>query len=344
MIQLINPITDKRWLDFIENNNKTVIFHHPDWLQVLYKQYKFKVFIICCFNEKNKIIAGIPFCEIKNFLCKKKWVSLPFSDFCPPLFKDEKALLEIIDFLKQKISKKEISSIEIRSFLPDNSFFFQSNMHVIHIKNIENSINEIFKSFKLTQVQQPIKQAIRKDLTAEINNNITGIKEFYKLHLKTRKKLGVPIQPKKYFTHFYNELIQKKIGFTVLVKKDNLVISAGIFIGFGKYFTYKYSASNPEYLKLRPNNLMLWTGIQEAKKRGFIYFDFGRSSIDNKGLRNFKSAWGAKENELIYNFYPENQENGLLEKLENFIIKPLIKKGPPIICRMLGEIFYKYSV
>ena len=209
---------------------------------------------------------------------------------------------------------------------------------------MKGTSKEIFKTLKKTRTQQPIQKSIRDGLIAEVRCDYLAIKNFYKLHLKTRRKLGVPIQPEKYFIHFYKEIFESNLGFLVLVKMTGKIISAGIFSGFGKTLTYKYSASNPDYLKLRPNNLMLWTGIQEALSKGFLYFDFGKSDINNTGLRKFKSGWGAEEKELKYSYYPEVPESGLSEKVQNKFLRPLIQNSPSFVCRMIGELFYKYSV
>ena len=118
------------------------------------------------------------------------------------------------------------------------------------------------------------------------------MEEFYSLHLKTRKKLGVPIQPKSFFNIIYDEIIKKELGFIVITYADSLPIGAGVFFGFEDVLTYKYSASDPEKLKLRPNHLMLWGAFQEGIKKGYKYFDFGKTEIQNEGLKEVQSRVG----------------------------------------------------
>ena len=60
MIKIINPIENKKWLNFIENQEKSTIFHHPAWLSVLNKQYHFPVFAVCSQDKIGNITAGIP--------------------------------------------------------------------------------------------------------------------------------------------------------------------------------------------------------------------------------------------------------------------------------------------
>ncbi len=343
-VNIINPLIDSAWLNFIKNQEKATIFHHPAWLSVLKKQYHFPVFAICSQDKDGNITAGIPFCEVKTLTGKKKWVSLPFSDFCNPLYSNENDLKSILDSIIKEKNEKKIDSIEIRYELPFPSEFKENNKFAIHSKELKGTSKEIFKTLKKTRVQQPIQKSIQNGLITEVRYDYQAIKIFYELHLKTRRKLGVPIQPEKYFIHFYKEIIKYNLGFVVLVKMTGKFISAGIFAGFGNTLSYKYNASDPDYLKLRPNNLMLWTGIKEALGKGFLYFDFGKSDIANAGLRRFKSGWGAEEKELKYSYYPEVPESSFSDNVQNIFLKPLIKNSPPFVCRMLGELFYKYSV
>ena len=87
-----------------------------------------------------------------------------------------------------------------------------------------------------------------------------------------------------------------------------------------------------------------WKSIEWAALNGSDEIDFGKTEVNNLGLRKFKDGWGAEEKELKYSYYPEVPENGLIEKTQNKFVKPLIQNSPPFVCRILGELFYKYSV
>jgi hypothetical protein len=132
------------------------------------------------------------------------------------------------------------------------------------------------------------------------------------------------------------------MGFIVMVYKDNIPISSGLFAGYNKVLSYKFGASDSGYLKLRPNNLMLWEAIQEAVKHGYEVFDFGKTENENTGLRKFKSGWGAVETPLYYSYYPEIPESGKFKFLKNILVAPVIKYTPSVVCRVTGELLYKH--
>ena len=55
---------------------------------------------------------------------------------------------------------------------------------------------------------------------------------FYRLHLLTRRRLGVPIQPRKFFRGVQRWLIANGLAFVGLVKKQDAIIAAGVFLTY----------------------------------------------------------------------------------------------------------------
>jgi hypothetical protein len=64
----------------------------------------------------------------------------------------------------------------------------------------------------------------------------------------------------------------------------------------------------------------------------------GRTDDDNTGLRAFKSSWGATERPLVYTHLgrPHAAARGHAR-----LLKPLIMRSPLVVCRALGEAFYR---
>lgn len=312
------------------------IFEHPAWLSVLKKAYGLNIISINDDNgdsEKKYIVSFV----VKKSFRHLKYISLPFSDYIS-LLTDNESLDGIVANL---INKNKFLEIELRNKYTQNGFQ-EKLVGYKHWLSLLPSENDIFAGFKKTQIQQCIQKATKEGLIGAVYTTYEAMEQFYRLHLITRKKLGVPVQPKMFFNHFWNEIIDKGLGYIVLVFSNNKVISAGIFAGFDKIVTYKFSASNPDYLQLRPNHLMLWTGIKEAKKRGFEIFDFGRTDLNTEGLRKFKLGWGTKEEPLYYSYYPQPPNNSKFSFIKDKIVKPIIQNSPIFVCRLSGEMFYKY--
>lgn len=338
MIEIVDFDEGQLFRDIKPDEEKYTIFHHKEWLSVLQKQYRCKPFYISN-NNSNK--ALLPICEVK-ILGKKKWVSLPFSDYVPSVFESESELLKSLDYLIEKANLNGVKFIELKFDTLSHNKFSKKQVAYSHITQLTNDTETLFKSFKKTRVQQPITKSHREGINVTITNNYKDMEIFYKLHLMTRKKLGVPIQPKNFFKLVYEKLIRSDLGFISIAEKDNIPLSAGIFAGFGKTLTYKYGASNPEYLKLRANHSMIWEAMKEAVNRDYKYFDFGKTDMENKGLRQFKLGWATKEFPVYYSYYPEVPAGETLNSINKKIVEPIIKTAPQFVCQILGELFYKY--
>jgi hypothetical protein len=337
----INPLMDERWINFISSHPKAISFHHPDWLRVLKNQYNYHTFAVCVINKiNNEIVAGIPFCSVRGFA--RKWISLPFSDYCPPLYCHEHQLKLITDKLTKCYHEGMVDFIGIGYDLSSSSGFKSIDTAVVHITEIIGGEETMLKIFDRTK-KQGINKSVKEGLTASIHRDAAAVNRFYRLHLKTRVKLGVPIQPKKFFRNIFNQFFKnKENGFVIIVTKNNIDLAAGLFVGFNDNLIYKYNASDPDYLHLRPNNLIIWTAIQECIRTKYRYFDFGKSDLDNEGLKKFKAGWGAKESPLAFSYYPNIPTKGLMTKVKSGIVAPLIQHSHPFVCRLLGEVAYKY--
>ena len=98
-------------------------------------------------------------------------------------------------------------------------------------------------------------------------------------------------------------------------------------------------ASDRRHWELRPNNLVMWTAIDWACRRGYRQLDFGRSELDNEGLRDFKRRWGAMELPLRYSYVAARPPRST-SPVTKRALAALIQTSPPAVCRALGELLY----
>ena len=340
-IEILNSFSENKWLDFISSNRNSSIFHHPQWFKVLEKQYNFKPFVIACLNSNNEITAGMPFCAVKSIGWKVNWISLPFSDYCEPLFSDYEGVEYISEYLISLQKNREINSVEIRGGLVDGLPFAKKIGFIRHVIELPTTTQVIFEKFERTKKQQ-VRKAEKMGLTSIVEESMESIDKFYYLHLQTRKKLGVPIQPKSFFEILFKEIIETHLGFVILTYLGKEPIGAGIFMAYGNNLLYKYSAYAPNKVNFCPNHLTIWTAIKEGIRRRYKSLDFGRTEIENQGLLKFKSGWATNETELPYYYYPQLNKSYKTNTIRKSFISPIIKGSPAILCRLVGEIAYKH--
>jgi len=340
-IEKVNPIDDPRWFDFICHSSEATAFHHPSWLKVLRDQYRFPTFAVCVSDDQKRIRAGIPVCETVDLLGQKKWISLPFTDHCEILYEDPHEVKNLLDHLLSIYRESGIVNIEIRARIPGRHGFKEYSDVMLHKIPLESDPESVFAGFTGSHARG-VRKAFRNNLKAEVMNSKVALDEFYRLHLLTRRKHGVPVQPRRYFDRLYEEIIGEGIGFILSVMEKDRTVASSIFLLFSDTLIYKYGASDPRYLHLRPNNLLFWTAIKEGCSRGCAWLDLGKSDAGQAGLRRFKSGWGAEESVLYYSCYPDVPGEGFFKIIMNNVVSPTIRHSPGIVCRMAGELFYKY--
>jgi len=341
-----NPIEilksdDPQWVNYLQKNGSASIFHHPAWSQISASVYGYKPFVTALKNDDGSISAGIPFMEVKSPISGRKWVSLPFSDYCYPVFDDDTGLNELINGVVSLSHSKGISLVEIRDDLQNSPTLYGDSNHVIHKAVLEPDFEKV--SGRIHEMhRRNINVARKNNVQIVFGNTHQHMLEFYKLHLTTRQSQGVPIQPLGFFKKIKTLLLDQGLGFLLLAYKDDQCIGGAVYLHWHKTLTYKFGASDPAGLNFRPNNLIMWTAMKWGCENGFTCFDFGRTDLENTGLRTFKSRWGAEERPLFYNSTePLKAKKESPSTLEN-IVHTVIRNSPQWVCRLSGELLYRY--
>lgn len=333
-------IDNEIWIDFVRRHERAAIFHSPAWAKMLAHCYKRKAFVIGGFDKYGNMTAGIPVIENSSILGEKRWISLPYTDQCEPLFVDHAQKAEFYGNIGILLQQDQNTRCEFRWLYPEVPFLHPRREYYHHALSLSSDFDET--ALKIHPMHKRNAQTARKrNLTIITRTDKESLKEFYKLHLITRQRKGVPIQPWHFFRHFGEDLLQNNMGFIMLAYQDNICLAAAIFLLWNKTMTYKFGASSLDYLQQKPNDLIFWNAIRWGCENGYSTLDFGRTDIDNKGLRDYKSRWGAVESELYYSYAPTVTQPRPAWAMN--IMSQTIKHSPLWVCRLSGELLYRFA-
>ncbi len=354
---LVMMPTDERWRAFVAAAPHASIFQHPAWGSVLSECYGYRSFVAVVCDEDGEIQAGVPIQEVASPLTRRRWISLPFTDHCGPLYRDEQQLThkgdvsegdwrgELLKYLGELRREAGAPSLELRTGLPPQDGMLVNDSQVLHLLKLSPQSQEVFDNFHRSQVQRNISRAEREGVEVRRGEGRKGLDAFYALHIQTRRRLGVPVQPKRYFDLLRARLLDSGMGFVLLAYSDGRPIAGAVFLTHNTTLTYKYGASDADSWSLRPNHALFWTAIKWGCDNGYRVFDWGKTGVDNEGLRRFKGRWGAEESILPYSVLDragqEAHGTSMQERLSG-IMGLFIQKSPPIVCRTLGELLYKH--
>jgi len=203
--------------------------------------------------------------------------------------------------LAEECEKQKQAYAEIRPLCPPDGiqpFFNPTVAYCFHALNLEPTLETLFSNFHKDSTQRKIKRAEREGLTEQVGRSESILEKFYRLQLLTRRRHGVPPQPRSWFRHMihcFGEALQIRLAF-----KGDRSIAGILTLRHKNSVVYKYGCSDAEFNNLGGMHLLFWRAIQEAKESGLRQFDLGRSDLDNEGLITFKDRWGAARSSLGY--------------------------------------------
>lgn len=300
----IDPLTDRRWDEFLEKHPRASVFHSKPWLDALRRTYGYKsvAYTTCAPNED--LYNGVVFCTIDSWLTGRRLVSLPFSDHCEPLIDRADDMRSFGEFLQQEAGRNTLRYIEVRPLEPLNfaNALHQSTLtYSFHRLDLAPDLATLFQNCHKSSTQRKIRRAERERLQYQEGSSEVFLDVFYRLFCVTRRRHSIPPQPKRWFRNLANCLGDAlKIR---IANKDDHPLAAMITISHKDTLVYKYGCSDPRFNSLGGMHLLFWRSIQEAKNSGLRFLDFGRTDADQTGLSTFKSRWGASCSLLMYRRY-----------------------------------------
>ncbi len=297
-MRILDPVHHPGWDAVVALHRDAGCFHTSAWAKVLHQTYNHQPFYLQ-FSRGRRLAALIPLMEVRSLFTGRRGVCLPFSDACEPLIFDPEAVGLVRDRLVRFAQERRWKHLEIRG-----GKFFQlaarsATKFFGHTLDLRSGAQELTTHFT-SPVRRAIRKAERSDVSAVVVRNRPAIGDFYRLHVQTRRRHGLPPQPVSFFLNIYEHIINRGLGFIVLAQHGPRPIAAAIFFRFGRNALYKYGASDKRFQALRANNLVMWQGIQFLAHNGAEKLHFGRTEQENEGLRRFKLSWNTQEETIDY--------------------------------------------
>lgn len=345
-LENIDPSKDSAWDRFVLESQLGSIYHLSSWKEVISKTFGAEPFYFVLRDENDSIRAGWPFFFVKSRLTGKRFVSLPMASFCDPLIDNTSALDELLNVILQKSMQFNTSYIEIKTLNKFKSLIERDfkcyTGYKTHILVLDTDLTVTEKSFD-GNVRRCLKKKKGNNVIVREATKNEDVKLFFKLHLRTRRKLGLLPQPWSFFNNMWEILYPKALCSLLLASYENRTIAGAFFLKFKDTFYYEYGTSDEKFNKLFPNHILLWEAIKIAHKEKYKFFDFGRSSAENKGLIAFKKKWGGHAKDLYYFYHPDIAGGALVKARGNrySLIKQVNRRMPLPILKIMGSALYK---
>jgi CelD/BcsL family acetyltransferase involved in cellulose biosynthesis len=334
------PIDDSAWGEFVSAHTEATPFHLPAWASVIADCYRFQTFVLAAHDSDGEIAAGIPAAAVRSPFGRMRWVSLPYSDVCPPLIRPDIAPDEVTRLIGEYVLGGQTPRLEIRSDIAGAEGVHPVEVGYNHVLSLPSDPAELRpnKGHRYTR-----NRAVREGVTVTHGTAAEDIDTFYRLHTLTRRRHGVPVQPRRFFDLIWQRLIAEGHGFVATARSEGDVLAAGVYLGHNGTLVAKYHASDPAKPDKGAGYLIDWETMVFGCTEGYRCLDMGRSDLDASGLRLYKSSWGAEERPLIYthiSHVPPGEGHG---PSVGELPKRIIRSSPPWVCQALGQALYRWT-
>jgi len=341
----VDPCNDPLWHQLVRQKESDV-FESPEWINVIANTYGFNILAQVLVDGSNQPVAGIQYCIIED-MRGKRIASFPFSDYCDPFVENLEQWKLISGSIIQEDAPYNIRILHNDILLGDKRLK-HVNRAKWHGIDLELDLEELWNGLD-GSARRAIRKAQKEDLRVQITDRKEDVRKFFELHLGVRKyKYHLVAQPYSFFENIWEQFFTKGNGFLILAEHKGEFIGGVFFLVWQNKLYYKFNASNPEYLSLRPNDLVIWEAIQLGKQKGLKLFDFGISDWDQEGLVRYKRKYATEEKTVSFLRYTPNgwepsaqasQIGALFPKLTDLFTDETV---PDHVTEKAGEVLYRF--
>ena len=163
--------------------------------------------------------------------------------------------------------------------------------------DLSGSLEDILRQMK-PKGRYNIKVAQKHEVAVRATHDSRDVHAFYDILRKTGERDRFGIHDEKYYQTLVTFLAKNDLGALYVAEKDGQIVAGMIATFYGETGTYYYGASDHAHRPLMAPYLLQWEALQEAKRRGCLWYDFlGVAPPDSPnhpwaGVTDFKEKFG----------------------------------------------------
>lgn len=334
---VIEPLSEAlpRWRHILATMPGVTLYHREPWLRALERSYRLRL-SVAFLSAGCEVLAGCVFARSARPL-RSRIVSLPFSDFCPPLSADNEARDMLLDAL---VAMRPASRLEIRG-VQGTARWSPAQCFERWTVDLTGPAPSVMRQMS-GNFRRNAKRAIAYGVQVEKGSSPAHIRRFYALQLETRKRLGLPPQPLRFFMTVREEFSKHENVEVWFATHEGRDLAALFVLRDGLDLHCKWSARRTECVPGAAH--LLNTALISEYAGRVSALDLGRADTRNAGLARFKREMGARAIALPYAYFPDAprvQSSEVLGPLARTASR-LWRRLPDSLTRTVGALLYRY--
>lgn len=295
------------WQTFVESSAFGNIFQTSHWAMALIDSGQEPLLLVA--RDGRGVLKGGMLSIYNRYSFMKFNVIPSISSVGGPVAYDlyNNELLEmILGAFDAKARKLGALHSYIRSFFPLDRILVRHFNYSIEydrlpctvILDLSKSTEELWKDMS-KRGRWGIRKAERAGVVVE-EGGLEDLSAYYKTHVLTCKRLGIPSTPLRRFRSLWRNLSYRNNMNIFLAKYESKPVAGCIILRWCNKMWYFHSVSLEEYWHLNANHALQWHVIKWGKENGVGVYDFlgipckADKAHPKYGLYLFKTQFGGK--------------------------------------------------
>ena len=338
--ECVDSASDPAWERETKQHPEAGPFHQRGWVELLKETYghcPIRLRVV----EDDATAVQVPLAEVNSWLTGRRGVSLPFTDACDAL-SFRKPPTNAFSTLCDLGRNRGWKYLELRGSALVPGEATPSIRYWGHELDLTPGAQSLHQEYA-PSVRRAIRKAEASELRIEHSTSVKSVRAYYDLHVRTRRRHGVPPQPWRFFANIHRILLEQGGGFVTVAFHGTTPVAGAIFLHSGTKAVYKFAATDLAFQSMRPANLVVARAIDRLIDLGIRSLSFGRTSQTNAGLRHFKLGWGSHETAIRY-FRYHLSRNVWLSRPDSAHgrIHSLFRHLPTFVNRAFGALLYPH--
>jgi CelD/BcsL family acetyltransferase involved in cellulose biosynthesis len=295
-VRRVDPCTDPRWL-FLACGPSGSLFTSPPWISALSETYGFEPVASVRVDAAGRPDAGLAWVDVRDLRGGRR-LALPFCDRADPPAPDLAAWRAVAADALDGDLPFTLRCLD-GSPARDDPRLRVVGRAAWHRTALDRPLDELLTSFR-SQTRRNIATAERAGVRVVLSADPDAMSEYQRLHVHLRKhKYRLLAQPRTLLHRIHARFAPGDGVRVALALLHGRPVAGAVYLVWGDVVYYKFGASVPEHLSVRPNDAIHWALIQWAHERGLRALDWGLSDLDQPGLVAYKSKWASTAGSIL---------------------------------------------
>jgi serine/alanine adding enzyme len=294
-------IDKNKWSEFVNTHPTGSVFQTPEMYEVYNSAVYYTPIIVVCIDESNAVcglILSVIQKEYRGLLGKLSSRSIIWG--APLIKENDKIIFDLLMNEYDKIAGNKAVYTQIRNLWDTEIFKAEFERrgyiyedHLDILVDLNKSEDTLWSEVYARRRSQ-INKSERKGVIIKIFNDTEFIEKSYNILKEVYKRAKLPLPGKDYF-----------------VSANRFLGGPGFLKFFGAFYeerligvmyllcyndrTYEwYIGSYLDYMRIHPNDLIIWEIFKWSKENGYKIFDFGGAGRPDReyGVREYKKKFG----------------------------------------------------